>query len=1124
MKHSLKLIHGNSLYKLNLYLFIYIIIINSIFANDQLRIINADYLESINKNNQNIQKLHGNVILKSNDLFLYTQDANYYPDINEFHLINDVIMIKNNDTLKCEKMIYFDNKSFLKAKNNVNFFQTNKRISCDSLYYWSDLDSSIAFNNVTLNQKNTTIISDQLSFWKTNGFRGSSFIAQGNSQIKEGNKTITANEIFYNDSLQLMSLNDNCIINDYNRGLSGNKIYIQYSDSIITSVEVIERAAAYNDIWAYISKKQKYRDTMFSKKIYSKFTNNKISELTLIGMAKTSYHVIEDSLLKGQNNASGDSIQINFLQDEINRFQIFGGGQGMFKPEKNNTQVDSIITYNAEYIDYQIPDKKTFLKKNASVNYQNTHLSSGFITADWDKNLLEVYKNDETIPIVDTNNGEPLSGDYMEFNLITKHGRIVKGKTTFNNSLYYGNEIYRDDPNIFHVQNSKYTSCDAEEPHFYLASKKMKMITGDRVVAKPLWLYIFDIPIIGFPLAVFPNKGGQRHSGWIMPSFGHRNSDGTFFQGLGYYWAPNDYLDSRLMMNFYDKKGIKTFSTINYVKRYKYNGSLNSTLSRTIMSNNISNIIDGNLNQKWDLKWRHYWKIDPTQNLNINWTYMSNNSYYQDTTFSHSQETRLNQRLESSANYSKQWTESKNSLSLNISESIDLLKAQKSNLDLNPNPNTKIIYKSRYLPRLSLRHSQSKLFGNGTKWYNNIYWSISTSMTRIEKTGWESDSNSVWNSTNIKDNTDEIISHSIIFSAPQKYLGWLTLNPKLNIKEDWIFKYRLYDENNPSVYTYVNNFIPRHTGSLSLSGNTKVYGIFPFNFNKIEAFRHVLSPSISFSWKPDYSKNLFGYNFNYFQWIDGEPYDKFAGSMAGGTSKQEQKTMSFNLNNQFQAKISDIENSYKKIDLFNWNISSSYNFAADSLNLSPIRSSIRTTLPGGFKLDISLTHDLYKLKLDSTNYLRKINHYGKPRLTSASCGTSVRLLGKQITYSDSINNINKNINQNLWESSLSFRYALNQSIYGDKIQNNKTFWMNSSFKIKITEKWSVQHTARFDLVTYEMLYHKFHISRPLHCWIFSFDWTPSGPSKGFYLKINVKNPDLQDIKLESRGGRSFYGF
>ncbi len=1114
--------------KVKKYLFI-IYIINLISASEKLEIINADYLESFKEKNQTIQKLHGNVILQSKNLKLFTEDANYYPDINEFHLINGVLMVKENDTLRCQKIIHFNDKnSFLKAIGNISFLQENHITMCDSLYYWSELDSSIAFDNVKMIQKNTSIISNKLTFWKTSGYRGSSFIASGNCKINENNKTISANEINYNDLNQLMSLLGNGNINEIDRGISGNNIYIQYSDSLIESAEVIDKASAYNDLFAIINKKQKYRDTMYSKKIYSKFINNNIEELLLLDMASTSYHVLEDSILKGLNIASGDTIKINFLNDEINRLQIFGGGQGQFIPENNN-KIDSNIVYKAEYIDYKVPDKKTFLEKNASVNYQNTFLSSGYITADWNKNLLEVYKNDNSTPIVDTNNGDPLSGDYMEFNLISKHGRIVKGKTTFNKSLYYGNEIYRDDPNIFHVQSSKYTSCDAEHPHFYLASRKMKMITGDRVVAKPLWLFIFDIPIIGFPLAVFPNKGGQRHSGWIMPSFGHRNSDGTFLQGLGYYWAPNDYLDGRLMLNFYDKKGIKTYTTLNYVKRYKYNGSLNSTLSRTIFSDDITNIINGNLNQKWDLKWRHKWTIDPSQNLNVNWTYMSNNSYYQDTTFSHSQETRLNQRLESSANYSKQWPEYKNSLSINISESIDLLNSQKSNLDLYPIPNTKIIYKSRYLPRLSFRHSQSKLLGNGSNWYNNIYWSISSSMTRLEKIGWEANSDSIWQETNIKDNTDEIISHSILFSAPLKYWGWLTLNPKISIKEDWVFKYRLYYIENPSSYKIINSFLPRHTGSISLSANTKLYGVFPVNLKKVNSIRHVLSPSISFSWKPDYSKKLWGYNFNYFQWIDGEPYDKFYGSMVGSTSKQEQRAMSISLNNQFQAKILNPDNQFYKIDLLSWNLNSSYNFAADSLKLAPVRSSIRTTLPGGFKLDLSMTHDLYKLKLDSSNYLRKVNQFGKPRLTSASCGTSLRLKGKQTNFYNNLDTTNQTFdnnstNKNLWESTLSFRYALNQSILGDKIQKNKTFWMNSSFKINITEKWSIQHTARFDLISFDMLYHKFHISRPLHCWIFSFDWTPSGPSKGFYLKINVKNPDLHDIKLESRGGRSFYSF
>ena len=1118
--------------KFKKYLFILYLIINSIFANDKLQIINADYLESFTENNQTVQKLHGNVILKSKNLTLYTEDANFYPDINQFHLINGVMMLKDNDTLRCDKIIHYNfDQSYLKAINNVTFFQENKKIYCDSLYFWSNIDSSIAYSNVKMIQTNTILDANKLIFWKTDGFRGSSFIANGECIIKENNRTISANKIIYNDFSQLMSLYNNCSIKEIDRGISGENIFVQYNDSLIQSAKVEENASAYNDIWAIINLKQKYKNTMFSNILYSNFNNNKIDELLLFGMASTSYHVVEDNRLKGLNKASGDTIKITFSNSEINRLQILGGGQGIFIPEKENNKIDSIITYTAEYIDYHVPDKKTFLEINANVDYQNTVLSSDYITADWEKNLLEIYKSDNRLPIVDTKTGEPLTGDYMEFNLITRHGRIVKGKTNFNNSLYYGNEIYRDDPNIFHVQSSKYTSCDAPKPHFYLASKKMKMITGDRVIARPLWLFIYDIPIIGFPLAVFPNKGGKRHSGWIMPSFGHRNSDGTFFQGLGYYWAPNDYIDGRFIMNFYDKKGIKTFSTINYKKRYKYTGSLNSTLSRTIMSNNITNIINSNFNQKWDLKWRHNWTIDPTQNLNINWTYMSNNSYYQDTTFSHTQSTRLNQKLESSANYSKQWSEYKNSLSVNISESIDLLNSEISLLESNPNQGTTIFYKSRYLPRLSLRHSQNKLFGNGSNWFNNIYWSISSSMTRIEKLGWEADSNSIWQPTNKNDNTDEMISHSLSFSCPQKYLGWLTLNPKVNIKEDWVFKYRLYDIDDPSSFKYIDSFLPRHTGSISLSANTKAYGIFPFNFSKVQAIRHVLSPSISFSWKPDYSKEIFGYNFNYFQWIDGEPYDKFSGSMVGSTSKQEQKVISFSLNNLFQAKILKDENYFSKIDLFNWNMNSSYNFASDSLNLAPIRSTIRTTLPGGFKLDISMTHDLYQLKLDSTNNLKRINNFGKPRLTSASCGTSLRLLSKKSSNETSIdssnNSIQKNNNnssQNLWESSLSFRYALNQYIFGDEIQNNKTFWMNSSFKIKITEKWSLQHTARFDLIKLDMIYHKFHLSRPLHCWIFSFDWTPSGPSKGFYLKINVTNPDLQDIKLESRGGRSFYGF
>ena len=201
------------------------------------------------------------------------------------------------------------------------------------------------------------------------------------------------------------------------------------------------------------------------------------------------------------------------------------------------------------------------------MEYQDTKLSAGEILVNWETNILDAILTNEEYPTVQTKGEAPMVGKSMVFDLVAKHGRIVKGKTSYNQGFYHGKEVFRDDPNIFHVQKSKYTSCDLNNPHFYLGSRKMKMLPGERVIAKPLWLHIYDIPIIGLPLAVFPNKGGRRHSGWIMPSFDSYKSIGTGFRNLGYYWAPNDYMDEKLLVNFFDKQGVHISSYLKYKKR-----------------------------------------------------------------------------------------------------------------------------------------------------------------------------------------------------------------------------------------------------------------------------------------------------------------------------------------------------------------------------------------------------------------------------------------------------------------------------------------------------------------------------------------------------------------------------
>ena len=145
-------------------------------------------------------------------------------------------------------------------------------------------------------------------------------------------------------------------------------------------------------------------------------------------------------------------------------------------------------------------------------------------------------------------------GDTLLYDLLLKKGTIVKGSTEINNAYYHGDEIVSDEQKSIYSSNGIYTSCDLDKPHYYLGSKQMKMLPGDRIIARPLWLHIYDIPVIGVPLAVFPSKGGGRRSGWIMPSFGSSASRGSYLRHLGYFWAPNDYMDAKVLLSFYDER------------------------------------------------------------------------------------------------------------------------------------------------------------------------------------------------------------------------------------------------------------------------------------------------------------------------------------------------------------------------------------------------------------------------------------------------------------------------------------------------------------------------------------------------------------------------------------------
>ncbi len=1078
-------------------------------------------------------------------------------DGTEIRQLNEEVkFVKTNKLILTDKAAQHIKDDVLYLSGNTMMISDFDTLTCDSMVYWSKLDSGYAVGNVRYIQSDNKreITTDIFHYWQTDGYRGSSFIADGFTRIIETGRLIAANKIIYNDDLQLMNLFSNASIEDVNRGLLGDQIEIQYTDSTLDKVFIDKKAFAYNNLDIRVKKEgsyQKFRDEMSSTSMLAIFKNEKISNLNLYNMASTLYHVVDDSLLAGVNNVSGDTISIYFSFDELSRLEVKGGAQGEFEPEGDNTRIDTTIFYGAEYIDYHIDKRSSFLSNNAFLKYENTELNSGNILINWDTNILDASSLGNELPSIKTKGESPMTGDNMVFDLIEKHGRIIKGNTALNQGIYHGNEVFRDEPNIFHVNKSKYTSCDLQNPHFYLGSKQMKMIPGDRVIAKPLWLHIYDVPIIGLPLAVFPNKSGNRQSGWIMPSFDSYKSIGTGFRNFGYYWAPNYYMDEKIVINFFDKQGIHINSYFKYKKRsggrwynFQYNGHLSGTFKRRVVNKKIENLFDDEyVKEDQRISWSHTQKFDPTQRLAIKYEYISNKDAYQN-----DQEVdlanRLKQNLSSSFNYSKNWKT--NSLSIGFNQFRDMSIENKSPNAFNYLNNGRYKpYKYEDGPKFNFRVGSRKFFGRGDKWYNKINTSYSMNASLGRKDHWlvKNDEYS-WNINDTTKIKHGGIKHSAQINAPQTFFKWLTINPNISLREDWIFTYLML--NNIGNEIEGNGFKRRLTWNSSISAKTKIYGLFPIKINKLYAIRHVITPTISYKYQPDFSSSQYGGDL-YFQNNETDSsFDYFRGSYVGSTSKTEKKIYSISINNVFQAKILNEKGKYSKSNFLTWNSSFSYNTVKDSLKLSEISSNVRVkNLSGNELFRVRMYHSFYKLDDNTENIIDELIDFKKgslPRLTRINISTDLKLklTGSKrdqkyfaksdstekdiedIFYSSESQAKNRNSN-NIWDSKLQFKYSADWK-YTDDEWDYK-FSVKTVNSINITRKWTLSYIADFNLKDKEMTYHSLRVYRPLHCWEFSFNFWPRGNSSGFSLRINVKNPELQDIKITSKDGRrGFSGF
>lgn len=818
--------------------------------------------------------------------------------------------------------------------------------------------------------------------------------------------------------------------------------------------------------------------------------------------------------------------------------------------------LESKIVYDADIVSLSKTKNKIYLFGNANITYENMTLSAAKIVIDQNDNYLFAEGIIDTVdslgnpifkdtPVFTERGEEPMYGNNLRYDFETKRGKIVYGKTQMSPGYYKGEDIFKISKNTMLVRDGYFTSCEyIDNPHFYFRSDKMRVMVKDKIVAKPVYFYIADVPLAVIPFGVFPNKKGRR-SGIIIPSYGESAYGGRFLKDIGYYWAPNDYFDATLLTDYYDKLGFVYDADLSYNLRYSLSGRISGRYYPTDPNTGANR-------ERWGINFSHRQTIDPTTKLTASGKFQSDKTYETDNNSSFA--SRTNQVITSNLTLSKRFKGTKNSMTLNLSRTENL---QNGNINYT-------------FPQLSFSRSQTSIYetffgksGTGKRaWYQEIYFSYNSRAirkgSRILQTA----------DSTYKETIKQGANHNLRFNSPQKIFGYFNITPSVSYKETWADETTtayLDESTNTIVTSQKKGFAARRTFNTSMSLKTTIYGMFEPNIGSLKFIRHKMDPSISYTYTPDFSSPFYGY-YNTIIDTTGKEHkiDKFSNSPFGGTPKNESQNLSYSISNLFQAKLIDEDLNESKMDLFNLNFSGNYDFKKDSLNWGDLRTSFRANPGKRVSISLSSSHSFYKAGRNGTG-TRNVFLLDKgmlPRLKTLNGTLSFSLSDKDFTakdkdkkgeskdsdtefenvdesFEDDMNiesdeenlmGLNTDLENTLsslekgrsdvlipWKVNVNLNYSYNRSNIFNPIERID-LGVNSS--IDLTQNWKIRWNLRFDWENKEISYQNFSITRDLHCWVMTFNWQPSF---GFYrFQINVKESVLQDIKVTKQpAGRAF---
>lgn len=750
---------------------------------------------------------------------------------------------------------------------------------------------------------------------------------------------------------------------------------------------------------------------------------------------------------------------------------------------------------------------------------------------------------------------DEFTGSELAFNLQTQRGRVVGAQTRYEEGFIAADVVKALEDSTLFIRNGIYTTCECvEDPSYSLRATKMKMVDRKWIYTGPIQLYLFNIPTpLWLPFGFLPAQDNRR-SGPLPPTYGE-DEFGFYLRDWGWYFAMNDYMDLQLQGGFWTRGSWEMRSLYRYRKQYAFDGQLRVDYGR--FRNGERGDPGFSVRRTGSFRWTHNQTIGQRTNFNAN-VNLSSSSYLR--AVSQDYDDRVRQDIQSSLKFTKRWDGQ--NLSVQASQRQQLATGQVSltlpSLSFSQR-SFKPFERQQRLPgsregireKLTVSYSASvnnrfnfvplpddELLARGDTLAADISWldaAVSASDYR-RATG-----NDV--------QYDFQASHRIPISAPftvrrLPLLGNLNLNlnPNFTYTEDWYLRTerRGIDSETGSLATTTDpGFFALRQFSSSVSASTVFYGLFPVEAFGFRGLRHTVRPNVGMTFRPDFYGDKWGYTREYTN-SSGSPVEY---PIVSGVGRGKQQALTFSLNNTFETKripADSLSNNAaslanRAIKLFDLNVSSSYNFAADSLRMADLSLSARTRILGNVDIDLRSSFSPYEINENGIRTTESAFSLGSPlgRMTSTNVTLRTSLRSKrgagdrpittprggmiQPTGGLSPNGSSTFLQNDYatagadfsipWSLNLDFSYGVTKP--GTTAIRRAI--LNASVDFSLTPNWKVASRTGYDFEQKRMATTNVTLARDFDCWQMAFNWVPFGLYQSWGFDLHVKSGHLKDL-------------